>query len=74
MAGFKITNMSFDYTEMKVKISFNANFESGDILSGNVGLTMDEFNGNTTGLTGYANLLKEKLVHNFNEMTEKEQG
>lgn len=74
MAGFKITNMSFDYTEMKVKISFNANFESGDILSGNVGLTMDEFNGNSAGLTGYANLLKEKLVHNFNEMTEKEQG
>jgi len=43
MAGFKITNMSFDYTEMKVKISFNANFDSGDILSGTVGLTMVEF-------------------------------
>lgn len=74
MAGFKITNMSFNYSEMKVNISFDANFEGGDILSGNVVLTMEEFNANTTGLTGYANLLKEKLVHNFNEMTEKEQA
>lgn len=69
MAGFKITNMSFNYSEMKVNINFDANFESGDILSGNVGLTMEEFNTNTTGLAGYANLVKEKLVKNFNEMT-----
>lgn len=69
MAGFKITNMSFSYSEMKVSISFDANFEGGDILSGNVGLTMEEFNANTTGLAGYANLVKEKLVKNFNEMT-----
>ncbi|MDT2686576.1 hypothetical protein [Enterococcus gallinarum] len=74
MAGFKITNMSFNYSEMKVNIQFNAEFESGDILSGNVGLTMEEFNANTTGLAGYANLVKEKLVKNFNEMTEKEQA
>lgn len=73
MAGFKITNMSFNYTEMKVNINFDANFEGGDILSGNVGLTMEEFNANITGLAGYATLVKEKLVENFNTMTEKEQ-
>ena len=72
MAGFKITNMSFNYSEMKVNIQFNAEFESGDILSGNVGLTMEEFNANITGLVGYATLVKEKLVENFNAMADKE--
>jgi hypothetical protein len=74
MNGFKITTMSFNYSEMKVNIQFSADFQSGDILSGNVGLTTEEFNGNMEGLTGYANLVKEKLVKNFNEMTEQEQS
>jgi hypothetical protein len=71
MNGFKITNMSFNYNEMKVNINFNADFEDGDTLAGNTALTMEEFNANTDGLTGYANLVKDKLVTNFNEMTEQ---
>jgi hypothetical protein len=74
MNGFKITNMSFNYNEMKVNIQFSAEFEGGDTLAGNTALTMEEFNGNTNGLTGYANLVKDKLVKNFNEMTEQEQS
>lgn len=78
MAGFKITNMSFNYgneesgEKATIDIRFDARFEGANNISGLITLSEEEFNGNTTGLVGYANLVKEKLINHFNEMTEKE--
>lgn len=78
MAGFKITNMSFNYGNEElseagtVEIRFDARFEGRDNIAGLITLSVDEFNANTDGLVGYANLVKDKLVKNFNEMMEKE--
>lgn len=70
--NFKITNMVFDYSAnpMMVNVNFNATFDSGNTVAGKAGLTIDEFNSNTGGLVGFATLIKEKLVADFNNLEE----
>lgn len=66
--GFKITNMRFDYgnpEEPKVHVSWNANFSGEDNISGQTALTMEEFSGVTTGIAGYATLVKAKVTAGF---------
>lgn len=66
--AFKITNMRFDYGNLekpKVHVSWDARFSNEDNVSGQTALTMEEFSGVTTGVTGYATLVKAKVTADF---------
>lgn len=65
--NFKITNMVFDYSSnpMMVNTNFTVEFENGDSVAGKISLTIEEFNSNTEGLTGYSKMIKDKLVADF---------
>lgn len=66
--GFKITNMRFDYANPetpKVHVSWDARFSNEDNISGQTALTMEEFSGVTTGIAGYATLVKAKVTAGF---------
>ena len=65
---FKITNMRFTYPEGEegnVEINWNANFADGSSANGVAKVTITEFSSVVTGLNGYAELVKDKVVDGF---------